>query len=253
MSSIIPGAEPFLFPGSQVGCLLIHGFTSTPQEMRRLGEFLGHQGWVVNGMLVAGHGTTEKDLARTTWQDWSRSVDEAMGELASLCERTFVIGQSLGGVLALHAASHFPVSGVVAMATPLVTDLKLLWLARAMKRVRPYRKKGPSNILDPESLAQRVAYHYWPNASNEQIVLLCRHLREDLSEIRCPALLIHSWQDKTVNPKTMPMIYEQLGSTHRTMVWLENSGHVLTEDYERDKVYALVRDFMGAQLAKSGV
>ncbi|HBF40708.1 MAG TPA: carboxylesterase, partial [Anaerolineaceae bacterium] len=28
------GAEPFLFKGNDTGCLLIHGFTGTPFEMR---------------------------------------------------------------------------------------------------------------------------------------------------------------------------------------------------------------------------
>jgi len=252
VSSIMPGAEPFLFRGNEVGCLLIHGFTSTPQEMRRLGEFLHRQGWTVNGMLVAGHGTRERDLARTSWQDWSSSVGEAMEDLAGSCRHIFVIGQSMGGALALHAASHFPVSGVVAISTPLVTDLKLLCLAQALKVVRPYRKKGPSNILDPESLGLRVAYHYWPNASNVQIVLFGRHLRGDLTKVRCPALLIHSRQDKTVNPAMMPRIHDQLGSKQKTMVWLENSGHVVTEDYERERVYALIQDFIKAQLASSG-
>jgi len=249
MSNIIPGAEPFHFRGNQVGCLLIHGFTGTPQEMRRLGQFLNTQGWTVQGVLVAGHGTTEQELARTRWQDWTRSVSEAMDELAGSCRQTFVIGQSVGGALALHLASHFPVSGVVAMATPLVTDLKLLCLARVVKAIRPYRKKGPSNILDPESLKTRVAYQYWPNAGNEQIVRFCRHLRDDLPEIRCPALLIHSRQDKTVSPEMMPRLYELLRSRQKTMVWLENSGHVVTEDYERDRVYALVSDLVQAQLA----
>lgn len=252
MSNVMPGAEPFYFRGNEVGCLLIHGFTSTPQEMRRLGQSLNGQGWTVLGVLVAGHGTREQDLARTSWQDWSRSVGGAMDELAGSCRQTFVIGQSMGGALALHVASHYPVSAVVAMSTPLVTDLKLLCLARALKAIRPYRKKGPSNILDPESLGLRVAYHYWPNASNEQIVLFCRHLREDLAEIRCPALLMHSRQDKTVNPSMMPLIYERLGSKQKTMVWLENSGHVVTEDYERDKVYALVQDLIKAQSAGRG-
>ena len=248
----MPGAEPFFLRGNDIGCLLIHGFTSTPQEMRRLGQYLNGQGWTVLGVLVAGHGTTERDLALTTWHDWLRSVREAMEDLAGPCRRTFVIGQSLGGVLALHVASHFAVSGAVAMATPLVTDLKLLCLARAVAAVRPYRKKGPSNIRDPESLRLRVAYRYWPNASNEQIVRLCRHVNDDLPEIRCPVLLMHSRQDKTVDPETMPRIYDRLRSEHKTMVWLENSGHVVTEDYERNRVYALIRDLVSAQLAGRG-
>ena len=30
--------EPFYFPGNKTGCLLIHGFTGSPGEMRPLGS-----------------------------------------------------------------------------------------------------------------------------------------------------------------------------------------------------------------------
>jgi len=41
---IIPTAEPFYFPGNKIGCLLVHGFTGTPKEMRWMGEYLGSSG-----------------------------------------------------------------------------------------------------------------------------------------------------------------------------------------------------------------
>lgn len=31
---VLPGAGTFYFEGSDVGCLLIHGFTGTPQNIR---------------------------------------------------------------------------------------------------------------------------------------------------------------------------------------------------------------------------
>ena len=43
MNVIIPAAEPFLLSGetSKPACLLIHGFTGTPKEMRWMGEYFG--------------------------------------------------------------------------------------------------------------------------------------------------------------------------------------------------------------------
>ena len=41
---VLPGAEPFFFEGSEVGCLVSHGFTGTTQRMRFLGEFLAEEG-----------------------------------------------------------------------------------------------------------------------------------------------------------------------------------------------------------------
>jgi len=46
---IIPTAEPFFLPGNRVGCLLVHGFTGAPKEMRWMGEFLNQQGYTVLG------------------------------------------------------------------------------------------------------------------------------------------------------------------------------------------------------------
>ena len=244
MSNVMPGAEPFFHEGSGVGCLLLHGFTSTPQEMRPLGQFLKDSGFTVHGVLLAGHGTRVEELHATHWRDWYHSAYEGWQALQSSCARVFVIGQSLGGALALHLAAHVPLAGVVALSTPLVTDVRLLWLARILKFVWPYRKKGLSNIHDPEALAARVAYRYTPNRSNEQVVLFLRHLSEDLPEVHTPALLMHSRHDQTVDPATMPRIFERLGAQDKQMIWLENSGHVVTVDYDRQLVYAAVEGFI---------
>ena len=244
MSNIMPGAEPFSYEGGDTGCLLLHGFTGTPQEMRQLGQFLRDRGFTVRGVLLAGHGTRVEDLRPTAWQDWYRAAHVGWQTLQGSCRRVFVIGLSLGGSLALHLAAHVPLSGVVALDSPLVTDIRLLWLARILKYVWPYRKKGPSDIHDPQALAERVRYAYTPNRSNEQTVLFFRHLYEDLPEVHAPVLLMHARQDKTVSPATMPRIYARLGAEDKQMIWLENSGHVVTVDYDRQLVYAAIERFI---------
>ena len=40
-AAIIPGAEPFFFPGGEISCLLAHGFTGAPKETHRF-ENGGH-------------------------------------------------------------------------------------------------------------------------------------------------------------------------------------------------------------------
>lgn len=244
MSEIMPGAEPFSYEGGDIGCLLLHGFTSTPQEMRPLGQFLKDEGFTVHGVLLAGHGTRVEELHATTWRDWYRSAYQGWQTLQGSCTRVFVIGQSLGGALALHLAAHVPLSGVIALSAPLVTDVKLLWLARTLRYLWRYRKKGQSNIHDPAALAERVCYDHTPNRSNEQAILFMRHLHEDLPEVHTPALLMHSRHDQTVDPATMPCIYERLGAEDKQMMWLENCGHVVTVDYDRELVFEAIERFI---------
>jgi esterase/lipase len=70
VSYIVPESEPFFFPGGTTGCLLLHGFSSTPGEMRPFGKYLAEKGFAVLGVRLAGHATHPNDLKRTRWIDW---------------------------------------------------------------------------------------------------------------------------------------------------------------------------------------
>ncbi len=57
-----PQARDFTLPGGSTAVLMIHGFTATPAQMRRLGGYLGEQGYTVRGMLLPGHGATVEEM-----------------------------------------------------------------------------------------------------------------------------------------------------------------------------------------------
>jgi esterase/lipase len=44
--------NPFTFEGGPVGCLLVHGFSGSPPEMRPMGEFLAGKGLTVLGVRL---------------------------------------------------------------------------------------------------------------------------------------------------------------------------------------------------------
>src|SRR3974377_2317290 len=83
-----PPAEPFFFPGGPTGCLLVHGFTGAPKEMRWLGEYLAGQGHTVLGVRLAAHATRPEDMHRASWQDWVASVEDGWNLLCSAICRT---------------------------------------------------------------------------------------------------------------------------------------------------------------------
>lgn len=248
MTSIMLGAEPFYYPGNDIGCLVVHGFTASPQEVSGLGRSLAAAGMTVHGVLLAGHGTTSTDLNETTWRDWYASVEAGYIRLAARCRRLFVLGLSLGGALSLHLAAHRPVDGVVAMAAPLTIDEPLLPLASAIGRLMPtLPKSSKSDWFDPEAAGRRVAYDRYPLLAAAQLANFLRHLRDDLADVRAPALLMHSYQDRRVLPANMPLIYDLLGSDDKRMVWIDGSNHILTDDAQREQVWRLCREFVVAR------
>ncbi len=118
MSYIVPGSESFYLAGGSTGCLLLHGFSATPEEMRPLGDFLASKGYSVIGVRLAGHATHPRDLKRTRWTDWLDDVENSLALLSKICSHRVLIGQSMGGMIALTAAAQFEVSAVVALSTP---------------------------------------------------------------------------------------------------------------------------------------
>jgi carboxylesterase len=257
-----PGPDPaateaFYLPGTRPPpCLLIHGFTGMPFEMRHLGERLNAHGHAVLGVRLAGHGRTVEDLARTTWADWYRSAAEGCTRLAAAARQPVAaIGLSLGALLAVHLAHERPaeVRGLVLMGAALTLgDWRVRWLAPVLARVPPLRDRfriipkggAGSDIRDPEARRAHPSYREVPLDGIVSLLELQRLVRAELPAVRQPALIVHGALDRTAPPAVAATLARRLGSTHRRTVILPESAHVVTVDRERDRVVAVVREFL---------
>jgi carboxylesterase len=250
---IIPTAEPFFFPGDRVGCLLVHGFTGTPKEMRWLGEYLAGQGRSVLGVRLVGHATQVEDMQRTRWEDWLACVEDGYHYLSGVADRVFVIGLSLGGALALAFANGSltpgcPVAGVVAMASPqhLPIDPHLAPAIKFIGRFKKTVRKGPGDWQDEEAEKQHTSYDVYPVGAGMELKLALYEMYLGLPEVTAPTLLVYSKDDRTVRPedKHAELIYEKLGCADKRLVWIEKSGHNLARDLQRETVFHTVGDFV---------
>ena len=254
---LISTAEPFFFPGGPTGCLLVHGFTGSPKEMRWMGEYLSAEGYTVAGIRLAGHATRQDDMLHTCWQDWLASVEDGWHLLDSALKftpaakrRIYVMGLSMGGVLALILASRryakrCPVAGVVAMSTPfdLPQDWRLPYI-RLLSLIQPEVAKGPPDWRNPDAAQDHIDYPAYPTRSIAELRDLLAVMRSLLSEVRVPTLLIHSREDTGVLPENMESIYRHLGGSNKQKLYVENSGHVIIREPERQIIFQAVTAFM---------
>ncbi len=245
MKRIQSGGEPFFFPGDSVGCLLVHGFTGAPREMLDLGVHLAEQGHTVHGVRLFAHGTQIDDMLRARWHDWLASVEDGYYLLKSHCDHIIIMGLSMGGMLSLIFSSRFPVAGVVAMSTPyaLPPDWRLRFIrvfSLLIKRVA----KGESDWVDSEAESNHFDYSTYPTRSIIELRELVGVLQSALPSITAPVLVIHSKNDGGVEPENAERIFQALGASDKVLEWVQNSGHVITRDAERKRVFALATDFV---------
>jgi carboxylesterase len=234
---ILTDAEPFTFHGGEVGVLLLHGFTGSPQGLRPWGEALHRGGLTVHCPLLPGHGTHWRDLAVTGYADWEEASLAGLSLLRERCERVVVCALSFGGALALHLAARRPdeIRGVVAVNPWLYLNDRRLVLLPLLKHVLPTTPGIGSDIAD--SPLKELAYERVPLRALAAARALQAVVKAELRRVAQPLLLYVSRQDHVVPPGNTSFIAERAGSTDVEVVWLERSYHVATLDCERDRIF----------------
>lgn len=257
---LIPTAEPFFFPGGSTGCLLIHGFTGAPKEMRWMGEYLAQAGHTVFGVRLAGHATKPEDMLRVRWTDWLVSVEAGYRLLESYLRQyekgshqkphIFAMGLSMGGVLALILASEtyqktYPLAGAVGISTPydLPPDRRMRYL-KILRYLAPNVAKGKPDWHNLEAGKDHVDYPAYPTRAIAELRDLLAVMRGVLPTVHIPVLLVQSKEDRGVLPENMPQIYRHLGSPQKEMLWVENSGHVVVREPPRQQVFDRILQFI---------
>lgn len=252
MSQLIPTAEPFLLLGdrSKPACLLIHGFTGTPKEMRWMGDYLNQHGYTCLGVRLDGHAADPEDMIRSNWTDWTASVEDASALLQDLTDRIFLVGLSMGGILSLLMSTRLKVQGVVAMSTPykLPDDPRLRhidWIAKIVTYMPKSDEAPDAGWFDKEAFKEHVSYPQNPVRSIGQLNQLLGEMRAALPKINVPVLLIHSKDDKYVPPESMELIFADLNNaSDKTKLYITGSGHVVTRDAARRQVFESALEFI---------
>lgn len=251
---IMQGAESFYCRGGEIGCLCIHGFTASPAEVRWLGQHLHAQGHTVYGPRLPGHGIYHTALAHQQWQDWYSVVLDGYMLLASQCKQVFVVGLSMGGLLALLLASQQPVAGAVVMAAPVLFKGRSIQYARYLRWLVPYTDQTDRSSFAEmirqeqarrgEAVIGRVRYGIWSTQAVGQLYALSQVVNAHLKDIRVPLQLIYSEADQVVPLSSLEHIIQQVPSEMVEVQRLQHSDHILPQDSERETVFALSSDFI---------
>ena len=107
-----------------------------------------------------------------------------------------------------------------------------------MLKYSPFGAVGDDDLGDPEAIERVWCYDELPLWGAGEIILLQREVVKNLPRIRQPVLIFQGRRDAQVPPESAERVYDTVSSVDKTLVWLENSGHNLLADGERELVWS---------------
>ena len=216
--------------------LFIHGIVGTPNHFK---EFLPliPKSFSVHNLLLHGHGKTVKDFSKASMKKWESQVTAAVEELSMSHDKIYIVGHSLGTLLAIEQAiKNKKVCHLFLLAVPL-----RLWLKpkMAINSLKVHFDKISPN--DHEALAAKQCYgikndknifNYfgWIPRFLELFVKI-RQTRKIIHLLNTPCWVYQSQKDEMVSKKVAKQL-QQISCI--TTNELENSGHYYYDETDRN-------------------
>ncbi len=228
--------------------LLIHGWTSSPYEMRELGSHLYEQGHNVIGIRLAGHGTSSASFSQFSWTDWLHSARIGLAIVRLLGHGVAVIGESMGGSLAVLLANEYPdqIKKLILCAPcfQIANRLAPFSRFRLVRKLIPVFYSGP----EPEWM-QGHWYTAVPTTGVAELVRVAAAARRVSRCLKTATLIIQAENDAMVNPVGTYRFFKslcQVPSSHKRIIVFPDGHHNLTVDANPQKlqVFQWIRDFI---------
>lgn len=243
-----PRTQPFDL-GVGRPCLLVHGFTGTPFEMRPLGEALARRGYRAVGLRLAGHGLSPELLGKTTAADWFKSAQLALDHLGG--EPAHLVGLSVGAMISLLLARDRPdrISSLtlLAPAAQFRGQIGLFFRAfshPALARRVPFMRKNGVGLVDREVASTAPYLDRVPTHLAVEVVRLIDEARQAAREVRVRTMVLYGGHDGTVSEAGIERLVGKMHPPPLRVVRLAHSGHLLPLDVERERVAQEVGDFV---------
>ncbi len=196
--------------------LLIHGFAGGTYDMESLA-------WRLQKCLILdvyqftlpGHG----QKADCTYKDWVKSVEEKVETLIKYgYSDIYVVGHSMGGVLASYVASKYPEIKKVVLAAPAfkyIGDKDNFSIKKAKSIMIDY---GLTEILFR-------GFQRLPISSVNDFMKLVAKYQETPKRIKVPILIFQGLKDDIVPKESSEYVFNSVRSEKKGIVYLEKSNH----------------------------
>ncbi|KIL52192.1 carboxylesterase [Jeotgalibacillus soli] len=229
----------------KIGCLLIHGFTGGAYEVNPLARYLRETtDWIVSVPTLPGHGRN-LHLEDAHAREWLAFAEEELERLWRYCDIVYVVGFSMGGLIATHLAIHYPVSKLVLLSTAalyintgqIFRDLHVMVKDATRRRLHENEWFGHYKY----KLLHTPIRATW---EFRKIVLTTRPL---LSQINVPTFIGQGLMDGIVPPKAARYVYDRIGTYQKKLYLSQTSKHLICYASDCNDLFGEIAFFLNCE------
>lgn len=220
--------------------LIIHGFSGGTFDE----EYLAHElelnsKYDVYNFTLPGHDGEFKD--KITYESWIQKCDEEMKFLINNgYKKIYLVGHSMGGVLACLMASKYP-------------QVKKLVLGAPAFRIFGF-EDGNTDIEDAIKKIPKIAKEYgvntifskflrMPGNSVSEFIRFIKDNQNAPCNIKCPTLILRGNDDNVVPEESVVHVFQNLKSIQKRVIHINGTSHELFRENTKEYICKLVLDF----------
>lgn len=225
-----------------IGCLFIHGYTGGPYEIEPLANYLKEEtNWQVHVPTLPGHGDP-LELDGISHEKWLLAAEYSLERMKDELETIYVIGFSMGGMIAAYLAGKYNIDKLVLLAP----SRKYISLRKVTRKIGEVIADGIRGNLEDNRFFTNYKQKRGevPLKANIEFTKLVNYTKPFLKEINSPVLIAHGRQDSIVPVNSVYSLDEEIQSDQKQIVLFERSDHMICLGEDRHILNNIVHSFL---------
>ncbi|WP_029422839.1 alpha/beta hydrolase [Alicyclobacillus macrosporangiidus] len=219
-------------------CVLVHGFTGSPEELTPLADRLREADYEVALPVLAGHGRAKDDLKRATASAWIQSV---VPHVRAAAKPVHLVGFSMGAMICATVARR----QTVASLTMLAPAVYYAGPTQMFRQIAGVIKETWASRATPGQLRQRIdKVTNTPLQSLMQFRRAVQLGKSALPHLTLPVCVVHGEKDELVEPRSAFYVHGAVSSPFKELHMIPNAGHMLCYSAQADQVADIVLNFL---------
>ncbi len=224
--------------------LFIHGFVGGIYDFDILpSELETYRNYDVYTFTLPGH---EKNVVKDVkYEEWIKASEKQIEFLLQHnYKEIYLIGHSMGGVIAAHLAAKYKEVKKLVLAAPAFRYFYFKDGKVNIKGINETIKNLPSLLKeeDKEKVVARI--QKTPIATMLEFTKLVSKHQNDLTNITCPTLIIHGLNDKVVPTEGTELVHNIIKSKTNILVNIDKVTHDCFTKERKDEVEAIITNFL---------